>query len=182
VTKSESTPVKESSLSLLMRQRSVKMPPKEKKEPNIVCDCIFSREVNDIFRVYYDKKMKQFRRFNTHFSVSEFVNIVKISCIAIEFEDKLLMAGKLPPLLSHVKKDMLRYSRYHENESVKAKIAIVKQNDAVVGLQAQCDMRNEEASLAERNIMRESFKGYDSASSSSSLTDSELSSFMNMEE
>ena len=54
-----------------------------------------------IFSKYYELNLEVTLRVKGKININRFQHIVKLSCIAVEFRDKLLRRGEYPRLLGH---------------------------------------------------------------------------------
>lgn len=65
------------------------------------CKCAFAQEWMAIFSKYYELNLEVTLRVKGKININRFQHIVKLSCIAVEFRDKLLRRGLYPRLLGH---------------------------------------------------------------------------------
>ena len=65
------------------------------------CKCAFSQELMAIFIRYYELNLKDTLRVKGRITMDKFQHIVKLSCLAVEFKDKLLQRKQYPRLLGH---------------------------------------------------------------------------------
>ena len=90
------------------------------------CKCAFSQEWMAIFSKYYELNLEGTIRVKGKININRFQHIVKLSCIAVEFRDKLLKQGRYPRLLGHSVLGLDGYPKVystHEHDKAQKEIA-----------------------------------------------------------